>query len=416
MATTKQRTATVEQRAEPDNDDGALTDLQRDRITALRQNFKWGPEAIAQAVKLPVEAVRRFLAPPQPPALHIVRPGEQASTNTPTLALYDAARNVLAAIVRIDEVKTIRDQAVALQVYAQHAQDTTLLDRATEYRLLAERRAGEILKLTVKNKGGGDRRSNHRSSGATGDRPTLDQLGINKSQSSRWQKLADLAPRAFETYVADAKKRANKNLDASGNQQLGGSGDDEYFTPSKYVKAVRDVLGTIDLDPASCDEAQATVRAVHYFTKDDNGLTQDWHGRVFLNPPFSRPLLRPFVQHLIHEYKSGRVSEAILLGFSNTSTEWFQEAMAVASAICFTNTNIAFIHRTKGQMGRSAIGQAFLYFGSDVEKFARRFSEFGFVMILFKPRQAVVLPSGAFTRLQLVSITALDDWLRQRVA
>ncbi len=163
------------------------------------------------------------------------------------------------------------------------------------------------------------------------------------------------------------------------SQQLGGSKDDEYFTPAKYVEIVRAVLGEIDLDPASCPEAQAIVKATRYFTKDDDGLKQEWHGRVFLNPPFSRPLFKLFVQKLIHEYRVGRVTEAIMLTFNNTSAAWFQEAASGASAICFTNTNISFIHKTKGQMGRSAIGQAFLYFGKDVEKFTRRFRDIGFI-------------------------------------
>ena len=134
MAAKKQRTAIEQRTPEPDNDDaGGLSDLQCDQITAFQQNFKWGPEAIAQALKLPEDAVQQFLAPPQQPTLHLVRPGEQASIpNSPVL--YDAARNVLAAMVRIDEVKMIRDQAEALQVYAQHAQDTALLDYASEYR------------------------------------------------------------------------------------------------------------------------------------------------------------------------------------------------------------------------------------------------------------------------------------------
>jgi hypothetical protein len=70
-------------------------------------------------------------------------------------------------------------------------------------------------------------------------------------------------------------------------QQLGGSGDNEYLTPPKYIEAARDVLGTIDLDPASCHEGQVNVRAAQYFTKEEDGLQQQWHGRVFLNPTWS---------------------------------------------------------------------------------------------------------------------------------
>jgi hypothetical protein len=330
------------------------------------------------------------------------------------LARYQAARHALAECVSVDEAKSIRDKAVALVVYARQANDPQLIEHATEIRLRAERRAGELLATMEKNKGGGDRRSNHRSSGATGDRPTLKELGITKDQSSRWQQLGALTDKEFESKVAAAKNRAHKSLLASGRQQLGGSQDNEYFTPSKYVEAVRDVLGKIDLDPASCDEAQVTVQASQYFTKDDDGLKQKWHGRVFLNPPFSREYIGPFVRKLIHEYRSGRVSEAILLTFSNTSTAWFQEAMAVASAVCFTNTNIAFVHKTKGQMGRSAIGQAFLYFGCDVEKFDQRFMKIGFVMTPFKPRKIAV--SSEASRLQLVSAAVLEDILRKKAA
>src|SRR6266498_116332 len=171
-------------------DDGAeLTTTQQDQIRALQQTYKWGlaqVALIAKAVKASEEQVRQFLAKPKPPKpapLHIVKPEvEQASIpNTPPLALYDAARNVLAAMVRIDEVKAIRDQAEALQVYAQHAQDTALLDYATEYRLLAEIRAGEILKAMEKANGGqvGGRQKIDGSRETPSNRPpTLKELGI----------------------------------------------------------------------------------------------------------------------------------------------------------------------------------------------------------------------------------------------
>jgi ParB family transcriptional regulator, chromosome partitioning protein len=150
---------------------------------------------------------------------------------------------------------------------------------------------------------------------------------------------------------------------------------------------VRDVLGEIDLDPASCNEAQVTVKATRYFTKADDGLKQEWWGRIFVNPPYKRGLIRPFVRKLIEEYRLGRVSEAILLSFNNTSAAWFQEAAGDASAICFTRGNIAFFHKTKGQMGRSAIGAAFLYFSrGDINKFVTTFSEIGLIVIPYKER------------------------------
>ena len=59
----------------------------------------------------------------------------------------------------------------------------------------------------------------------------------------------------------------------------------EHYTPAHVVELAREVLGVIDLDPASCEEANATVRAKRIFTRGDDGLTQPWSGRVFLNPP-----------------------------------------------------------------------------------------------------------------------------------
>lgn len=72
-----------------------------------------------------------------------------------------------------------------------------------------------------------------------------------------------------------------------------------WYTPADDMALVRRVLRTIDCDPASCAEANETVRARTFYTREQDGLTLPWRGRVFLNPPFQTQFMRPFVSKLI---------------------------------------------------------------------------------------------------------------------
>lgn len=159
----------------------------------------------------------------------------------------------------------------------------------------------------------------------------------------------------------------------------GGTGDNEWFTPSKYIELARRVLGGIDLDPASHEDAQRFVMAKNFFTKEDDGLKRQWNGRVWLNPPYAQPLIGQFIEKLLEELEADRVSSAIALTHNYTDTAWFQKGAEIASAICFTRGRIAFLD-INGNEAAPTQGQAFFYYGDNVEMFSKIFVDVGFVV------------------------------------
>lgn len=159
-----------------------------------------------------------------------------------------------------------------------------------------------------------------------------------------------------------------------------GTGQNEWYTPKEYIEAAREVLGVIDLDPASSEIANITVKAEKFYSIDDDGLLRQWEGRVWLNPPYSQPQIGQFIEKLTDELASKNVSEAILLTHNYTDTKWFHAAQNQCAAICFTKGRIGFLS-PEGQKAAPTQGQAIFYFGNDVDKFSKRFKSFGFVMV-----------------------------------
>ena len=77
------------------------------------------------------------------------------------------------------------------------------------------------------------------------------------------------------------------------HQQKGVVSSDEYYTPKHIIEA----LGHFDLDPATPVNPKWSTADVMY-TKEDDGLSKEWFGRVFLNPPYSRPLISQFMERM----------------------------------------------------------------------------------------------------------------------
>ena len=119
----------------------------------------------------------------------------------------------------------------------------------------------------------------------------------------------------------------------------------EWYTPAHVIEAARAVMGGIDLDPASCEEANRVVQAQRYYTKADDGLTLPWIGRVWLNPPYSSrgsQAVRHWVMRLVSEYEHANVTEAVLLLNNVADTRHGRQALGACAAVCFTSPRLKF--------------------------------------------------------------------------
>jgi len=204
-------------------------------------------------------------------------------------------------------------------------------------------------------------------------------MNVTKTQSAKWQKLAALPEDKFEIRVEHAKARVEgMTTSAPSYSDAEYTGENEWFTPADWIERARQALGEIDLDPASHVLAQERVKAKAFFTVAEDGLSRPWFGRVWLNPPFHRAGLAPFVDKLVGEWTSGRVEQAILLTHNYTDTEWFHTAARAARTIFFPCGRIHFLSPC-GDECTPYQGQAFFYFGRDDAAFRRTFADVGLV-------------------------------------
>jgi ParB family chromosome partitioning protein len=152
------------------------------------------------------------------------------------------------------------------------------------------------------------------------------------------------------------------------------SGENEWYTPECYIESARLVMGSIDLDPASSIIANERVKANKFYTQDEDGLSFDWYGNVWMNPPYAQPLIFQFICKLI---ESKEINQAIVLVNNGTETQWGQLLLSNSSAVCFHQSRIRFIDKY-GNLGQAPLqGQIICYIGSNVNNFINEFKQYG---------------------------------------
>lgn len=294
------------------------------------------------------------------------------------LVRYEAARTALQAANSVDEVKDIRDKAQAMAAYARQAKDTELVEWATEIKVRAERRAGELLHETGLLEGRPKKASND---------TRLSDLGISYDQSSRWQKLAAIPEDKFEQAVAAAKEVAHEVTTAAmlrldRPHVSHNSGENEWYTPPDIIERARRAMGGIDCDPASSATANKNVKADIYYSVMDDGLSQKWRGCVWLNPPYAQPLCANFCEAVTHKFLNKEIEQACVLVNNATETSWFSKMHQASTGVCFLDWRVKYLDKTGQSAGTPLQGQAVFYFGKRLASFSAAFSNAGRVTVL----------------------------------
>src|SRR5262245_37171149 len=155
----------------------------------------------------------------------------------------------------------------------------------------------------------------------------------------------------------------------------------EWWTPRAYLDLADEVMGGIDLDPASCAAANEIIGAKEFY--DDGGELKSWHGRVWLNPPYGKQT-KLFVNRLLYEFKLGHVSQAIvLLNVITLDRSWFKPLWAFP--ICFHYGRVKFtspdVESGKiRDISTPPTGSLFAYLGDNEQRFVDVFSRVGAVL------------------------------------
>ena len=199
------------------------------------------------------------------------------------------------------------------------------------------------------------------------------------------------------------------------------TGNWEWLTPLPIIERVQSLYGgRIDLDPATTAAANRTrIKAVQFYTRpdwpvigdigglplldtsDQGALEQVWQGNIWLNHPFGRtvaactpgctkracikrgwhtsaglPGSAEWINHLVDNYQSGAIRQAVTITFASTSESWFWPLLRYPRT--WINGRIHY-DRPDGGRSSSPRGSVLTYLGADIDRFITHCGDLGSV-------------------------------------
>lgn len=126
--------------------------------------------------------------------------------------------------------------------------------------------------------------------------------------------------------MADKKKMAFTH-DNVNNKSV------DWYTPSSIFEGLETVF---DLDPCHPCTKIEWIPVNETYCIEDDGLTQPWFGKVWLNPPYGKHTTDWLEK--MHSHRNG-----IALVFARTDTKWYHDFVAKADAILFMKGRVKFV-------------------------------------------------------------------------
>lgn len=130
------------------------------------------------------------------------------------------------------------------------------------------------------------------------------------------------------------------------------SATDEWATPWDFFQRVSREFRGFDLDPCALP---TSAKAARYYTPEDDGLSQAWTGRVWLNPPYGRTI-GLWTARAVEAVTNGDAEVVVGLLPARTDTEWWhRDVMAQAAEVRLIRGRLRFGEATSSAPFPSAL-------------------------------------------------------------
>ena len=178
----------------------------------------------------------------------------------------------------------------------------------------------------------------------------------------------------------------------------------DWGTPPKYVKAVKEVFGgTICLDP--CSSQYSIVEAeVEYLLPEKDGLKDSWDfSTIYVNPPYGLDRergtsIKTWLARCAEAHKLYGSEVIALVPVAVNTGHWKNSVFGKATAVCFLyDTRLKFLEEGKNGGKGAPMACATVYWGQHYEKFYDVFINYGAVVDL-RPLQGEKIGSQRKTK------------------